>query len=98
MSALPQPVARTEQAMLQAPTEPSPKPRPVRAAPVISPRLLRTNQAATYLGIGEKAVRALILQGELPYVQMKAGNSPFLLDMRDLDRFIERNKFTLGKE
>ena len=56
------------------------------------PRLLRTNEAARYLGLGSKAIRQLIVCGQLPYVQMKPGNSPFLLDRRDLDRFIEMHK------
>jgi excisionase family DNA binding protein len=58
----------------------------------ITPRMLRVTQAARYLGLGSKAIRSLILEGRLPYVQMKAGNSPYLLDVRDLDKFIEANK------
>jgi excisionase family DNA binding protein len=53
---------------------------------------MRTSEAARYLGIGSKAIRALILDEVLPYVQLKPGNSPFLLDVRDLDRFIESRK------
>ena len=57
------------------------------------PRMLRCVQAARYLGIGTKAIRELILRGELSYVQLKpGGNSPFLIDVRDLDQFIEANK------
>jgi excisionase family DNA binding protein len=55
-------------------------------------RLLRCAQAASYLGVGTKRIRQLILDGELPYVQLQPGNSPFLLDVRDLDRFIESRK------
>lgn len=62
---------------------------------VLEPRLLRTDEAAHYLGMGSKAIRQLILSGQLPYVQMKPGNSPFLLDRRDLDRFIETRKHQL---
>ena len=58
----------------------------------VTARLYRTRDAARYMGIGEKALRLLIVRGELPYVQMRAGNSPFLLDVRDLDRFIESHK------
>lgn len=58
----------------------------------ISPRLLRVAQAAEYLRIGTKAVRHLVASGALPYVQLKPGNSPFLLDVCDLDRFIEQEK------
>ena len=60
------------------------------------PRLLRTREAARYLGLGSKAIRQLIVCGQLPYVQMKPGNSPFLLDRRDLDRFIEMHKVPAG--
>jgi len=55
-------------------------------------RLLRTKPAARYLGIGTKALRKLIISGELSYVQLQGGNSPFLLDLRDLDRFIDTHK------
>jgi excisionase family DNA binding protein len=58
------------------------------------PRLLRASEAARYLGIGTKAIRQLIVSRSLPHVQMKPGNSPFLLDVRDLDRFIESRKRT----
>jgi len=60
--------------------------------PAAGVRLLRTRDAARYLGIGEKAVRHLILKGELDFVQLRPGNSPLLLDVRDLDRFIESRK------
>ncbi|HET9741748.1 MAG TPA: helix-turn-helix domain-containing protein [Terriglobales bacterium] len=58
----------------------------------VTPRLYNVKQAALYLGIGAKAVRQLITQGRLPYVQRKPGNSPFLIDRLDLDRWIESNK------
>lgn len=57
-----------------------------------APRLLRTTEAARYLGLGSKAIRHLIVSRQLPFVQMKPGNSPFLLDRRDLDKFIEMHK------
>jgi excisionase family DNA binding protein len=54
---------------------------------------LRVRDAARYLSVGAKAVRALVLTGKLKAVQMKAGgNSPFLIDRLDLDKFIETNK------
>lgn len=57
------------------------------------PRLLRTAQAAKYLGCGTKQIRKLTLQGILPFVQLQPGaNSPFLYDRADLDRFIESRK------
>jgi len=69
-----------------------PQPASTSDRQALLPRLLRTKAAAQYLGLGEKAIRALILRGELAYVQMRPGNSPFLLDVRDLDRFIEQHK------
>lgn len=56
-------------------------------------RLLRVRAAARYLGVGVKRIRSLVLLGELPPIQFKAGsNSPFLLDVRELDKFIEKSK------
>ena len=81
-------------------TEPQPAPTAEAATgsrlSSVTPRLLRTRAAAHYLGLGEKAVRSLVLRGELRVVQLKPGNSPFLLDVRDLDRFIESHKTLFG--
>jgi excisionase family DNA binding protein len=66
--------------------------RRVKTAAEISPRLLDLADAARYLSMGDKALRALIQRGELPYVQTIAGRSPYLLDIRDLDRWIEKSK------
>jgi excisionase family DNA binding protein len=56
-------------------------------------RLLRTGPAAEYLGMRLRKLRKLIQQGQLPVVQDGEG-SPWLLDIRDLDGWIERNKRT----
>lgn len=53
---------------------------------------MRVEQAARYLSLGTKAIRTMITEGRLPYVQLKPGNSPFLLDRYDLDKWIETNK------
>jgi excisionase family DNA binding protein len=58
----------------------------------LTPRLMRLKQAAQYLSVSDKRIRQLILSGDLPYVQLQPGNSPFLLDVRDLDKFIEAIK------
>jgi len=60
--------------------------------PRLVPRLMRTGEAARYLGLGAKALRHLITSGQLPYLQLQRKNSPFLIDRRDLDRFIDRHK------
>jgi excisionase family DNA binding protein len=58
----------------------------------IPPRLLDIDDAARYLGTSDKTIRELILRGELAYLQKIPGRSPYLLDIRDLDLWIERNK------
>jgi excisionase family DNA binding protein len=57
-------------------------------------RLLRTAEAAEYLACSPWKLRKLIADGKLPVVQDVEG-APFLLDVRDLDGFIERNKHTM---
>jgi len=54
-------------------------------------RLLRTKEAAEYLAISAWKLRRLIQDGRLPVVQDGEG-APFLLDLRDLDSYIDRNK------
>jgi excisionase family DNA binding protein len=57
----------------------------------ITRRLLKVKDAATYLALSPWKVRKLIEEGELPYLQDSPGG-PFLIDVRDLDRFIEMKK------
>jgi excisionase family DNA binding protein len=59
--------------------------------PVQTRRLLRLKAAAEYLSLSPWKVRSLIQAGRLPVVQDSEG-SPFLLDVRDLDGYVERNK------
>jgi len=54
-------------------------------------RLLRLKAAAEYLSLSPWKLRSLIQAGRLPVVQDSEG-SPFLLDVRDLDGYVERNK------
>jgi excisionase family DNA binding protein len=64
------------------------------ARSVLNRRLLRSAEAADYLSVSVWTLRRLIQVGELPVVQRgEAGK--FLLDIRDLDGFIERNKRTV---
>ena len=49
--------------------------------------------ASDYLSLSPWKLRRLIQEGRLPVVQDCEGG-PFLLDVRDLDGFIERNKRT----
>ena len=55
-----------------------------------SRRLIRVREAAEYLGSSPWKVRQLIANRRIAFVQ--DGDGPFLLDIRDLDGFIERSK------
>jgi len=57
-------------------------------------RLLRIKQASEYLSLSPWKLRQLIQCGKLPVVQDTDG-SPFLLDVRDLDGWLERCKRTV---
>jgi excisionase family DNA binding protein len=56
-----------------------------------NPRLFRLKKASEYLSLSPWKLRRLIQEGRLPVVQDCEGG-PFLLDVRDLDGFVERNK------
>jgi excisionase family DNA binding protein len=63
---------------------------------VVPPRLLRVKQCAAYLGTSTKDIRRLIMGGELPFLQRKhGGNSPYKVDVRDLDAWIDAHKIPL---
>ena len=61
----------------------------------ISRRLLRLKPAADYVSLSYWTLRRMIQEGELPVVQTGA-NAPWLVDVRDLDFWIEKNKTRLG--
>ena len=54
-------------------------------------RLLRLKQAAAYLSISTWTLRAIVQRGELPVVKYGA-NVPWLIDIRDLDSWVDRHK------
>ncbi len=58
-------------------------------------RLLRTKEAAAYLRISEWKLRRLIQDEIIPIVQDYL-DAPFLLDIHDLDAYIESNKHHFG--
>jgi excisionase family DNA binding protein len=63
------------------------------ASAVPKRRLLRIKAASEYLSVSPWKLRQLVQFGKLPVVQDTEG-SPFLLDVRDLDGWLERNKRT----
>jgi excisionase family DNA binding protein len=53
-------------------------------------RMLKTREAAEYLGISVWTLRKLAHAGKLPYLQNGDGWATF--DLRDLDAYVDRNK------
>jgi helix-turn-helix protein len=66
----------------------------MKAQTYISKRLLRTKEAARYLGMSPGKLRRLTQCGELPIVQHDE-HSPWLYDLRDLDSHIDKSKHRL---
>jgi excisionase family DNA binding protein len=58
-------------------------------------RLVRTKEAALYLGMSPGKVRRLTQSGELPIIQHDE-HSPWLYDLHDLDAHIEESKHKLA--
>jgi excisionase family DNA binding protein len=54
-------------------------------------RLLRLKPAAEYLSISIWTLRAMIQRGELPVIK-PSENAPWLVDLNDLDAWIDRRK------
>jgi hypothetical protein len=69
----------------------------VESGRLLPPRLLDVDDAGRYLSMSDKGVRNLITNGELAYVQRIAGRSPYLIDIRDLDAWIAKNKIRAGE-
>jgi len=57
-------------------------------------RLLRLKEAAQYVSLSPWKLRKLVQDGQLPVVKY-GENTPWLLDMRDLDGWVERHKQTI---
>jgi excisionase family DNA binding protein len=75
-------------------TSPNASPlQPTIARPTLAKRLLRVREAAQYLSVSPWKLRRLVQDGLLPIIQHSDG-APWLVDVRDLDSFIERNKRT----
>jgi excisionase family DNA binding protein len=56
-----------------------------------SRRLLRLKEAAQYVSLSPWKLRKLVQDGQLPIVKY-GENTPWLLDLRDLDGWVERHK------
>jgi excisionase family DNA binding protein len=54
-------------------------------------RLLRLKEAAEYVSLSPWKLRKLVQDGQVPIVKY-GENAPWLLDLRDLDSWVERHK------
>jgi excisionase family DNA binding protein len=54
-------------------------------------RLLRLRDAAQYVSLSPWKLRRLVQDGQLPIVKY-GENAPWLLDVRDLDSWVEQHK------
>jgi len=57
-------------------------------------RLVRLKQASEYLSLSPWALRRIIQAGEIPIVTVGEG-APWLLDLRDLDSWVDHHKHTV---
>jgi len=69
----------------------TPKRLPRDNGSLFPPRMLKTNDAAAYLGISPWKLRNLVQSGEIRYIPGD-GTSPWLFDKQDLDSWIETRK------
>jgi hypothetical protein len=59
-------------------------------------RLLRLRPASEYLSVSPATLRAIVQREGLPVIRLaENGHAPWLLDVRDLDAWIERTKIRL---
>jgi hypothetical protein len=59
-------------------------------------RLLRLRPASEYLSVSPATLRAIVQREGLPVIRLaENGHAPWLLDVRDLDAWIERTKARL---
>ena len=59
--------------------------------PSIPGRLLRVKAAAQYIALSPWKIRDMVQSGQLPVIQY-GENAPWLIDVRDLDEWVESNK------
>jgi len=60
-------------------------------SPKADRRLLRLKPAAEYLSLSVWTLRRLVQQSEIPIIKY-GDNTPWLIDVRDLDTWIQRHK------
>ena len=63
--------------------------RPGALGPALPRRLVSLAEASKYLAVSDWSVRAMVWRGDLPHVRR---GKRILLDLKDLDGWIEREK------
>jgi excisionase family DNA binding protein len=58
----------------------------------MEPRLLKSKEAAKYLGMSTWKLRNLTQQGRIPYIPGESSTAPWLYDREDLDKYIRSAK------
>lgn len=53
---------------------------------------MRLKEASEYLSLSCWQLRRIVQAGQLPVVKVGGDGAPWLLDLKDLDAFIERSK------
>jgi excisionase family DNA binding protein len=59
---------------------------------LFSRRLIKVKQAAEYIGVNAWKIRKLVQEGLLPYIPGDGATAPWLIDLRDLDAYIDAQK------
>jgi len=67
--------------------------RSVSTTQSVTPRLLRVKEAARYRGVSSWKIKQMVHSGRLRVIA-DTGRSPWLIDIRDLDKDIEESKIT----
>lgn len=75
---------------------------PERASSMVPPgtskkvetRLLRLKQVAQYLNLHPEIIRQMVKAGQLKAIRRPGKSTPWLIDIRECDRWIEQNNTT----
>jgi len=60
-----------------------------------SKRLMSLKEAGKYLGLCEWSVRQMVLNGDIPFIKGGVTGKKYLIDIADLDVWIDENKMKI---
>jgi len=61
----------------------------------MTPRVLKSKEAAQYLAISLWKLKNLVQSGDLPYLPGESPSAPWRFDVKDLDNYVEKAKVKL---